>query len=78
MPARDFEWTLPSAPDAFGWNPSARNIRGSLGKRLACNFQFSQSAVVIEVSIIKMIRSREVCFAGIWTNAKCFLNGCFC
>ena len=21
--------------------------------------------------------SREVCFAGIWTDAKCFLDGCF-
>ena len=25
-----------------------------------------------------MLRSCEVCFAGIWTDAKCFLNGCFC
>ena len=25
-----------------------------------------------------MLRSREVCFAGIWTDAKCLLNGCFC
>ena len=49
-----------------------------VGQRLAGNFQFSQSAVVIEVSIIKMKRSREVCFAGIWTDAECFLNGCFC
>src|SRR4029077_15531998 len=48
-----------------------------VGQRLACNFQFSQSALVIKISIIKMKRSREVCFAGIWTDAKCFLDGCF-
>src|SRR5438067_2576306 len=46
-------------------------------QRLASNFQFSQSALVIEVPIVKVIRSRPVCFAGIWTDAKCFLNGCF-
>ena len=49
-----------------------------IGQGLAGNFQFSQSAIVIEVSVIKMIRSCEVCFAGIWTDAECFLNGCFC
>ena len=58
--------------------PVTRNIRGFIGQRLAGNFQFSQSAIIIEVSVIKMLCSCEVCFAGIWTDAKCFLNGCFC
>ena len=49
-----------------------------VGQGLAGNFQFSQSALVIEVSVIKMLCSCKVCFPGVWTNAKCLLNGCFC
>src|SRR5262245_11766541 len=51
---------------------------GIIWQTSVCNFQFSQSALIIEVPIIKMPCSHEVGFAGIWTDAKCFLNGCFC
>src|SRR5438093_11147967 len=54
-----------------------REYPGIIWQAPACNVQFSQSAIVIEVSIIKMICSCEMCFAGIRTNAKCFLDGCF-
>src|SRR4030095_1773050 len=47
-------------------------------QRLVSNFQFSQSALVIEVSIIKMLCPRKVCLAGIWTDAECLLNGGLC
>src|SRR5204863_4868392 len=45
-----------------------REYPGIIWQAPACNFQFSQSAIVVEVSIIKMMCSCEVCFAGIWTN----------
>ena len=48
-----------------------------IGERLAGNFQFSQSAVVIEVSAIKVFRARKVCFACIGTEAECRLDRCF-
>src|SRR6266576_2150804 len=54
-----------------------REYRGIIWQGPSCNFQFSQSAIVIEVSVIKMLCSRTVCFAGIWTDAKCFPKGCF-
>src|SRR6476620_889852 len=54
-----------------------REYRGIIWQAPACNFQFSQSAIVIEVSVIKMLCSRTVCFARIWTDAKCFPDGCF-
>ena len=38
-----------------------------IGESLAGNFQFSQSAVVIEVSAIKISRTREVRFARFFT-----------
>src|SRR5207245_7109510 len=54
-----------------------REYPGIIWQAPACNFQFSKSAIVIEVSVIKMICSCEVCFAGTWTNAKCLLDRCF-
>src|SRR5205814_4674294 len=50
---------------------------GIIRQAPACNFQFSQSAIVIEVSLIKMARSCKVCFARIWTDAKGFADGRF-
>src|SRR6266704_5336934 len=51
-----------------------REYPGIIWQAPACDCQFSQCAIVVEVSIIKMMCSCEVCFAGIWTNAKCFLD----
>src|SRR5262245_45289391 len=48
-----------------------------VGQRLASSFQFSQSTVIIDVCAIKMSRTREVCFASIWTEPKGLLNCCF-
>ena len=48
-----------------------------VGQCMPCNFQFSQSGLVIKISVIKVIRSREMYFASIWTDAERFLNGCF-
>ncbi len=50
---------------------------GIIGQALAGNFQFSQRAVIIEVSSIKILRAREVCFACIRAEAKCGLDGRF-
>src|SRR4029450_3666891 len=43
---------------------------------LAGNLQFSQGAIKIAVAAIKMLCPCVVRFAGIWTDAKCFLDGC--
>src|SRR5439155_11793610 len=53
-----------------------REYPGIIWQAPACNFQFSKSAIVIEVSVIKMVCSCEVCFASTWTNAKCLLDRC--
>src|SRR4029077_13015342 len=50
---------------------------GIIGQSLAGNLQLSQSAVIIEISPIKIPRTREVCFTRIGTKASCRLNGCF-
>src|SRR5439155_11504484 len=50
---------------------------GIIGQSLAGNFQLSQSAVIIKVSPIKILRTREVRFTRIGTKASCRLNGCF-
>jgi len=50
---------------------------GIIGQGLAGNFQFSQSAVIIEVSVIKILRTREVRFTSIRTEPKRGLNGRF-
>ena len=42
---------------------------------LTSNFQFSQRSVIIEVSSIKMFRTRKVRFARVGTEAKRCLNG---
>src|SRR6266513_2365631 len=47
-------------------------------QRLAGNFQFSQSTVIIEVSPIKVLPTREVSFTSIRTEARGRLKGCFC
>src|SRR6266480_1139464 len=54
-----------------------REYPGIIWQAPACNFQFSKSAIVLEIAVIKVKCSCEVCFAGIWTNAKCFPDGCF-
>ena len=46
-------------------------------QRLAGNFQFSQSTVIIEVSPIKVLPTREVSFTSIRTEARGRLKGCF-
>src|SRR4029450_9225344 len=50
---------------------------GIIGQSLAGNSQLGQSAVIIEVSPIKIPRTREVRFTRIGTKASCRLNGCF-
>ena len=50
---------------------------GTIWQAPACNFQFSQSAVVIEVSTIKVSSPREVRFTCIRTKTRCGLNSCF-
>src|SRR5439155_25639297 len=50
---------------------------GIIGQALAGNFQFSQRAVIIEVSSIKILRAREVCFACIRAEAKCRFDSRF-
>ena len=52
--ARSCAWTLPSAPDAFWTNPFRKNIPWIIWQSRAGDFQFSQSAVVIEACAIKM------------------------
>src|SRR5438067_7309853 len=54
-----------------------REYPGIIWQAQACNFQFSESAIVVQVSIIKVRCSCEVCLPAIWTDAKCFLDGCF-
>src|SRR5437868_412472 len=49
-----------------------------IGQSLAGDFQFSQGTAIIEISPIKILRTREACFACIRAKAKCRLNGCFC
>src|SRR5262249_23036489 len=41
------------------------------------DFQFGQSAVIIEVASIKILRTRQVCLTRIWTELEGFLNGRF-
>jgi hypothetical protein len=48
-----------------------------IGQSLPGNSQLSQSAVIIEISPIKILRTREVRFTRIGTKASCRLNGCF-
>ena len=48
-----------------------------IGQRLAGNFQFSQSTVVIAVSPIKILRTREMRFTSIRTKARRRLKGRF-
>src|SRR5262245_54408841 len=47
-------------------------------QRLAGNFQFSQSTVVIVVGPIKIPPTREMRFTGVRTKARGSLKGCFC
>src|SRR5438046_9116993 len=54
-----------------------REYPGIIWQAPACDFQFSQCAIVVEVSIIKTMCSCEVCFAGSCANAKCVLACCF-
>src|ERR1700760_1895123 len=44
---------------------------------LASNTQFSESAPIIQVSLIKIRRTRQMCFTCIRTQTKCSLNSCF-
>src|SRR5437667_377229 len=54
-----------------------REYPGIIWQAPACNFELSQSAIVVEVSAIKVVCSCEVRFAGIWADAKCVLDSCF-
>src|SRR5713101_4109183 len=46
-----------------------------IGQGLASKFQFGQSAVIIAVSLIKILPACQVRFTGIWTESRRCLNG---
>src|SRR5437773_1745089 len=68
-----FPATLPPLDETFQLEYS-----GIIGQRLASSFQFSQSAVVIEVSTIKIPRDCEMCVACIGTEANRGRDRGFC
>ena len=47
---------------------------GIIRQGLGGDFQFGQSAVIIEVASIKVLGACEMCFTRIWTEAKCRLQ----
>ena len=50
---------------------------GIVGQTPACNFQFSQRAVIIEVSSIKIFCPRQMRLACVRLETKSRLDGCF-
>src|SRR5262245_9485153 len=44
---------------------------------LARKFQFSQCTVVIEMSLVEIVRTRKVRFPCVRTKTNCCLDGCF-
>ena len=48
---------------------------GIIGQGPTGNHQFSKSAVVVEISLIKILRPRKMRFTGIWTETRRRLNG---
>src|SRR5215813_3849778 len=54
-----------------------RKYRSMVGQDLTGNLEFSQRAIEIAITSIKMYCSCVVCFAGIWTDAQCFPDSCF-
>src|SRR5437763_14335298 len=54
-----------------------REYPGIIWQAPACDFQFIQCAIVVVVSVRKNRCWCEVCLACIWTNANCFLVGCY-
>ena len=41
---------------------------------MACNVELSKSLVMVEVSIIKILRTGEVCFSCVGIETKCRVN----
>jgi hypothetical protein len=50
---------------------------GSIGQRLARNFQFSQRSVVVEIPVVKILSTGKVGFCCVWTKPGCCLDSCF-
>src|ERR1043166_7152846 len=48
---------------------------GIIRKSLTSDLQFSQSAIIIEVSSVKVFSACEVCFTRVGSEAKCRLDG---
>src|SRR5215831_14944147 len=54
-----------------------RKYPSMVGQGLTGNLQFSQRAIEIAITSIKMYCSCVVCFARIWTDTQCFPDSCF-
>ena len=53
-----------------------REWAGVIGQGLAGKLQFTQSALIIQVPSVKVLRTCKMCFACIRTEAKRRLDGC--